>query len=354
MADRHTSGVLSAFVAAAAAFPVLAQPAAADDVVYDDQIVAQSQCVGADCVDGETFGYTTIRLRQADTRIDFVDTSNSASFPTEDWRLQANDSDATPDGKSYFAIVDGIGGLDSGPDNGGNQVFRIDAGAPANSLYVNATGNVGIGTNNPSRDLTITSGKRPTIRLLQDRSSGKSLQKWDLAVNNVGFSVNQRANKLGRPFQVESGAPNNALVLKGNGRVGIGVVNPQAGLHTTGSVMFSQLSGCAAGIKSDASGNLSCITSSARFKIVTGALAPEAALANVMALKPQVGTYKKTPGESEHWVIAEDAAKVEPAFVGLKDGVPYTVKTQNIVADLIAVVQMQQREIEELKRQLAQ
>ena len=72
-----------------------------------------------------------------------------------------------------------------------------------------------------------------------------------------------------------------------------------------------------------------------------------------MALKPQVGTYKTRPEESEHWVIAEDAARVDPAFVGLKDGEPYTVKTQNIVADLIAVVQYQQREIEALKRQLA-
>ena len=52
----------------------------------------------------------------------------------------------------------------------------------------------------------------------------------------------------------------------------------------------------------------------------------------------------------EHWLIAEEVAAVDPALVGLNDGKPYVVKTQNIVADLVAVVQQQQRQIEELRR----
>jgi hypothetical protein len=55
----------------------------------------------------------------------------------------------------------------------------------------------------------------------------------------------------------------------------------------------------------------------------------------------------------EHWLIAEEVASVDPALVGLNDGKPYVVKTQNVVADLVAVVQQQQREIEELKRRLS-
>jgi hypothetical protein len=46
-------------------------------------------------------------------------------------------------------------------------------------------------------------------------------------------------------------------------------------------------------------------------------------------------------------------AKVDPALVGLRDGEPYTVKMQNVVADLIAVIQQQQRRIEALERALA-
>ena len=72
-----------------------------------------------------------------------------------------------------------------------------------------------------------------------------------------------------------------------------------------------------------------------------------------MALRPQTGTYKAAPDVPEHWLIAEDVAAVDPALAGLNDGKTYTVKTQNIVADLVPVVQQQQREIEALKRQIA-
>ncbi len=69
-----------------------------------------------------------------------------------------------------------------------------------------------------------------------------------------------------------------------------------------------------------------------------------------MALRPQTGSFKDTPGVPEHWFIAEEVAEVDPALVGLNEGKPYVVKTQNVVADLVAVVQQQQRQIEELRR----
>ena len=72
-----------------------------------------------------------------------------------------------------------------------------------------------------------------------------------------------------------------------------------------------------------------------------------------MALQPKVGSYTETPSEPEHWLIAEEAAEVDPAFVGLRNGVPYTVKTQNIVADLVSVIQHQQQIIEDQEGRLA-
>ena len=72
-----------------------------------------------------------------------------------------------------------------------------------------------------------------------------------------------------------------------------------------------------------------------------------------MALRPQTGAYKETPDVPEHWLIAEEVAAIDPAFVGLNEGQPYVVKTQNVVADLVAVVQQQQRQIEELRRLVA-
>ncbi|WP_315835050.1 hypothetical protein [Bradyrhizobium prioriisuperbiae] len=55
----------------------------------------------------------------------------------------------------------------------------------------------------------------------------------------------------------------------------------------------------------------------------------------------------------EHWLIAEEVAAVDPALAGFNDGRPHVVKTQNVVADLVAVVQQQQRQIEALERRLS-
>jgi Chaperone of endosialidase len=142
-------------------------------------------------------------------------------------------------------------------------------------------------------------------------------------------------------------------VLTSTGNVGIGTVTPLARLHTTGTVRFAGVANCASGIQSNAAGDLSCLSSSRQFKHVAGVLAPDVALANIMALRPQVGSYKATPDVPEHWLIAEEVAAVDPALVGTRDGQPYTVKTHGIVADLVAVIQQQQRRIEALERAIA-
>jgi hypothetical protein len=144
----------------------------------------------------------------------------------------------------------------------------------------------------------------------------------------------------------------NPLTVLGTGNVGIGTTAPAAQLHTIGSVRLAGVANCSSGIQSNASGDLSCLASSRQFKNIAGDLAPTKALANVMALRPQIGTYKTTPDEPEHWLIAEEVASVDPALAGYKDGQPYTVKTQNVVADLVAVIQQQQRRIEALEKAL--
>ena len=118
----------------------------------------------------------------------------------------------------------------------------------------------------------------------------------------------------------------------------------------TGGVRLAGITGCSGGIQSNGSGDLSCIMSSRQFKNVTGDLSHNVALANVMAMRPQTGSYKETPDVPEHWLIAEDVGAIDPALVGLAEGKPYVIKTQNVVADLVAVVQQQQREIDDMKR----
>lgn len=63
----------------------------AAEVVAEDLIVQGSQCVGVDCIDGESFGFDTLRLKSPAPQILFDDTSSSGGFPSNDWRLSVTD-----------------------------------------------------------------------------------------------------------------------------------------------------------------------------------------------------------------------------------------------------------------------
>src|SRR5262249_54121814 len=51
-----------------------------DQVIADDLIVQGSACIGLDCVNNESFGFDTIRLKENNTRIKFDDTSTGTGF----------------------------------------------------------------------------------------------------------------------------------------------------------------------------------------------------------------------------------------------------------------------------------
>ena len=74
-----------------------------DVVTADDAIIQGSACIGLDCVNNESFGFDTIRLKENNTRIKFEDTSTGA-FPSTDWQLTANDS--ASGGANKFSIED--------------------------------------------------------------------------------------------------------------------------------------------------------------------------------------------------------------------------------------------------------
>ncbi|UCH95898.1 MAG: hypothetical protein JSV88_03370, partial [Candidatus Aminicenantes bacterium] len=117
-----------------------------DVLHYDDVIITGSLCVGFDCANGESFGYCTIKLKENNLQLCFEDTS-AGSFPTNDWKIQINDT--TSGGASYFTLWD---------TDGGRRPFTIEAGAPAHSLYVEDYGRVGLGTSIPYVELHIVDG----------------------------------------------------------------------------------------------------------------------------------------------------------------------------------------------------
>ena len=399
--------------------------ARADFVIPDDLIVQGSACVGLDCVDGESFGFDTIRLKENNTRIKFDDTSTSVGFPNNDWQLTANDS--ASGGLNKFSIEN---------ITAATVPFTVVGAAPTNSLFVDNFGRVGLRTSTPGLPLHISVGDTPAVRLEQTGASGFTPQTWDIGANEANFFVRDLTGGSRLPFRIRPGAPTSSVDINANGNVGVGIVtaterlhvvspsaainplsitntdgigyaqivyrgntriwgagvgngsettlgvankffvfdlgasavrfaidtsgnvgigtaSPAARLHTIGSVRFAGVTSCGSGIQSNASGDLSCIVSSRQFKNITGELAPKAALDNVMALRPQTGSYKETPDVPEHWLIAEEVASVDPALIGLNDGKPHVVKTQNVVADLIVVVQQQQQRIDALERRLA-
>lgn len=193
-----------------------------DQVIPDDLIVQNSLCVGIDCVNNESFGFDTIRIKENNTRIKFEDTS-VGTFPTTDWQLTANDS--ASGGASRFSIEDIT--MSRNP-------FTIRSGARTNSLYVDAEGRIGLGTSSPALRLHLADGNTPAIRFDQDGSGGWGTHVWDLAGNEANFFLRDVSAGGRLVLRVRPGAPSNSLYIENNGNVGLGNATPKNRLDVEG------------------------------------------------------------------------------------------------------------------------
>lgn len=194
---------------------VMVGSANADQVFLDDIIVDGSACIGFDCVNGESFGFDTLRIKENNLRIKAQDTSTSASFPSNDWQITFNDS--SNGGANKFSIDD---------ISGGKTPMTIEANAPSHSLFVDDGGRLGLGTSAPVADIHVKSGNTPTLRLEQDGSSGFAAQIWDVAGNEANFFIRDASNGSTLPFRLFPGAPSNALSIAASGKVGLGTTSP--------------------------------------------------------------------------------------------------------------------------------
>jgi len=193
-------------------------PGAKDVVTPDDTIIQGSLCVGLDCVDGESFGFSTLRLKENNTRIEFLDTSVNPGFASNDWMLEANDS--ASGGPNRFSIVD---------ITGAKTPFTVTAGAATGSIHVDSVGNVGLGTTTPVLKLHQLRGDTPAIRLEQDASVGYTPQTWDIAGNEANFFVRDVTGGSTLPLRIRPGAPTSSLDISAAGNVGIGTASPGLG-----------------------------------------------------------------------------------------------------------------------------
>lgn len=194
----------------------------ADQVIPDDLIVQSSLCTGLDCVNNESFGFDTIRLKENNTRIGFDDTSVGA-FPANDWQITANDS--ASGGANKFSIDD---------ITGAKTPFTITAGAPSASLFIDSIGRVGLRTATPVLDLHVNTSNTPAFRLEQNASGGFSSQTWDVAGNEANFFIRDVTGGSLLPFRIRPGAPTSSLDISASGNVGIGTAAPTSKLTVHG------------------------------------------------------------------------------------------------------------------------
>ena len=200
-------------------FFLLCGTSVADIVHLDDVIIDGSGCIGSDCADGESFGFDTLRIKENNLRVNFDDTSTTSSFPNNDWRILINDS--SNGGSNYFAVED---------STGGRVPFKIEAAAPTNSLFVEDSGDVGIGTGDPVLELHIKDGDSPGVRLEQV-DGGWTPQTWDIAGNEANFFIRDVTNGSKLPFRIIPDAPTNSLCVSSNGNIGMGIKDAAANLQ---------------------------------------------------------------------------------------------------------------------------
>ncbi|HEY0783260.1 MAG TPA: hypothetical protein VGE98_12445, partial [Thermoanaerobaculia bacterium] len=201
---------------AAAASSGLGHVGAADVVTADDAIIQGSLCVGLDCVNNESFGFDTIRLKENNTRIVFMDTSTATGFPTHDWQLTANDS--ASGGAEKFSIED---------LTAATVPFTITGSAPTNSVFVDSTGRVGFGTSTPVLFLHENKSDTPSLRFEQNASGGFTAQTWDVAGNEANFFVRDVTGGSRLPLRIRPGAPTSSIDINASGMVGFGTASPE-------------------------------------------------------------------------------------------------------------------------------
>jgi hypothetical protein len=192
-----------------------------DFVIADDLIVQGSGCFGLDCVDGENFGFDTIRVKENNTRIQFDDTSTSAGFPTNNWQIRANDSGSG--GTNFLGFVDQGS---TGNSETGTIVFAVNSGASANSIRVGSNSKVGLRTATPVLDMHANTTDTPAIRLEQNNTGGFTAQTWDVAGNEANFFVRDVTSGSRLPFRIRPGAPTSSIDIAATGNVGVGTASP--------------------------------------------------------------------------------------------------------------------------------
>ncbi len=159
-------------------------------------------CAGLFCLGLCRVGHTSdisspvVVIATTDPFVELRQNGNGMAIPQYSWTVEADEIE--------FSVRD---------LSAGQFPFQIQAGSLSNSIRIGNNRQIGIGTDNPLRDLHIaTTTNTQTIRL-----AGTG-QTWDIEADNLGFElVNDPDGSNTRP-----------LFVGVNGSVGIGTSSPDA------------------------------------------------------------------------------------------------------------------------------
>ena len=277
----------------------------------------------------------------------------------------------------------------------GTTGFNVGSGQ---FVVQQTSGNVGIGTTSPQAKLELGSGQifmpnglveTPSYSFSNDTNLGFFRQsddqigvaingeldflflndrfdlRSDSAVLNWGLSQDVSLSR-GAANRLDLASGDSFIVVSGN--VGIGTTSPWRRFAVVGTMAVNGLSGGGAGDDdvcmnptsfdiTDANAS-TCIVSSLRFK---ENISPQKnAMSAIMSLNPVTFTYKpeldhsRVKGQMHYGLIAEEVEKVVQELVGYEDDnvTPRTVRYEEMVSLLVRGMQEQQKQIEELKRQV--
>lgn len=327
----------------------------ADQVIPDDLIVQGSECVGLDCVNNESFGFNTIRMKENNTRLAFDDTS-TGSFPANDWEIEANSN--ISGSTNHIAIND---------VTGEKTPFKIIAGAPTSSFHMDNIGRIGLRTATPVLDVHMNTSNTPAIRLEQNSNGGFTAQTWDMAGNEANFFIRDVTGGSRLPFRIRPGAPTSSVDISASGKVGINTASPIATLHVEGFAYVRD----SLFVKGSILPGSIVTPSDMRLKRNITDMGSMTSI--ISSLSPKTFYYKTTEypdlgfsNQLQYGLVAQEVEKVLPSFVSLTSvpGQNEKFKTVNYIGlipillqgikEQIATNEQQKAEINDLKARLAQ
>ncbi|NCD06116.1 MAG: tail fiber domain-containing protein [Spirochaetia bacterium] len=145
-------------------------------------------------------------------------------------------------------VKNSIGGMSWVANTGSSIGFGIGTSiSSANDLVIDSSGDVGIGTTDPSHNLVVYSSDQYTrtqinnsnssgyAEILFENSGVATPSSWALRSEPSGkLAVIDYDNSL-NPFAIERNTPSNTLYLDSTARIGVGTSTPEAGIHLVSS-----------------------------------------------------------------------------------------------------------------------